>query len=62
MVQPAIFAAISKKDPKEFINYLPFWHLKKYWQLQKDIEKYKKKGLRKKSRPRLGIHLARYRN
>ena len=36
-VQPAIFAAISNKKPRELLDHLPFIHLKKHWELQKEI-------------------------
>ena len=36
-VQPAIFAAISLKDPRELFLHLPFINLKKNWKLQKEI-------------------------
>ena len=36
-VQPAIFAAIANKKPRELLDHLPFIHLKKHWELQKEI-------------------------
>lgn len=38
-VQPAIFAAISNKNPRELLEHLPFIHLKKHWEFQKKIAK-----------------------
>ena len=41
-VQPALLAAISHKNCSEFFQHLPFVHLRKHWELQKEIAELQK--------------------
>ena len=50
-VQPAVFAAISNKKASEFLDHLPFIHLKKHWAMQKDIAKYQENVSKYPDRP-----------